>query len=192
MSTCAITYSTTLIAAQRGWLDIVQDAFSRGGFKPLVGTISSAASNNLLVLAAAAGGQLAVVRWLLEKSGAQFDLTAQHQRALTFAVESGNYGLVRWMVLDSGQKIDVTADDCLAEKIARKLGFSKIAKFLSTVADLIFTGLSLDRLQKTPAIVEVVQSGKIPATYCSWMKDDDILHLRSVSHSSKKGVHRDL
>ena len=182
------TYNLTLLAAQYGVLDVVRESFSSGSFKPLVGKIGAAASNNLLVLAAAAGGHLDVVKWLVQKSGAPIDLTAQHQRALTFAVESGNYRLVRWMILDSGQKLDVTADDCLAEKIARKLGFSKIAKFLSTVAELIFTGLSLNRLQHAPVIVDVVQSGKIPAAYCSWLQDEDIKHIHRTEQIAKKGL----
>lgn len=166
----------TLSAAQQGLLEFVQSALLSGVFQSL-GTSTPAATNNLVVLAAAAGGQFEIVRWIVKDSGLPVDLKAQDQRALSFAVESGNFKLVRWLVLDSGQELDPTAHDCFFEKLADKLGFKKIATFLSTVTELMLEGLSLLRLQKTPEIVDAVGAGQLPARYCTWMTDSDVRSL---------------
>lgn len=143
-----------LSAAQNGLLDELKNICTSGLYQPLVGRITTAANTNLLAIAAATGGQLAVLIWLVKRSGLPLDLTAQHNSTLCHAVESGDFELVRWIVLESGHPVDVTAADIKHRNNRPGSEHAKIDEFLKTVSELHKAGVTIDQLQLNPALID--------------------------------------
>ena len=149
--------------------------------------VNVAIADNYAIGLAAEFGRIEVIKWLVLESGQPVDVTAADNWAVGSAAANGYLEVVKWLVLESGQPVDVmAADGSYALGLAVENGHLEVVGFLNAVIGLHNVGMTIQQLQAAPAMVSLVESGKLDPKIAKELSTEDLNELNDTTRSRKR------
>ena len=137
-------------------------------------------------------GQFETLKWLVNESGQQIDLTVSDHRAIVVAASYERTDILKWLVLYSGQPVLVKLDEKDTDWYkSEHYNNHEIRTFLEAVNSLHVCGVSIEQIQRSPGMVQLVEAGRLsPEIVCKLTDDDIELALGAKAASASKITRR--